>query len=67
MPAGSLWLTSDGFISDLPNNSGAIKTDGIDVNGSYSYPLGGLGNLSASFIGTYLTQLQGRQRPDGGI
>ena len=52
--SGSLWLTSGGFIRDLPNNSGRIKTDGVDLNTSYSQPLGGFGTLSASLIGTYL-------------
>jgi hypothetical protein len=53
-PGGSLWLTSNGFITDLPNNVGRIKTDGWDFNASYSYRLGGIGNQSASFIGTLL-------------
>jgi outer membrane receptor protein involved in Fe transport len=53
-PAGSLWLSPQGYVIDLANNVGGIKTNGIDVNASYSYRLGALGNLSASFIGTYL-------------
>ena len=53
-PAGSLWLSPQGYVVDLPQNAGGIKTDGIDVNASYSYRFGGLGTLSASFIGTYL-------------
>jgi iron complex outermembrane receptor protein len=51
---GSLWLTSNGFISDLPANSSEIKTNGFDFNGAYSHRLGGLGTLSASFDGTLL-------------
>jgi outer membrane receptor protein involved in Fe transport len=35
-------------------NVGGIKTDGIDINTSYSQNLGGLGNLSLSFLGTHL-------------
>ncbi len=53
--AGSLWLTFGGFITDTPNNASRIMTDGIDITASYSHPLGGLGNLSASFLGTYLS------------
>jgi len=53
-PAGSIWLTPGGFVIDLPNNIGEQHTKGIEVNGSYSVPIGGLGNLSASLIGTYL-------------
>ncbi|HEX8031401.1 MAG TPA: TonB-dependent receptor, partial [Vicinamibacterales bacterium] len=52
--AGSLWLTSGGFVSDLPNNQGKVKTDGIDVNGTYNHRLGGLGSISSSFNGTWL-------------
>jgi outer membrane receptor protein involved in Fe transport len=58
-PSGSLWLVpggqpNAGSINDLPNNEGRIKTDGWDVNSSYSRRIGGLGTLSASFNGTYL-------------
>ena len=52
--AGSIWLTSNGFVTDTPNNQGRIDTTGIDVNASYSFPLFNYGNLSTSFIGTYL-------------
>ena len=53
-PAGSIWLSPDGFVEDTPTNVGGIKTNGIDANASYSNQLGGLGRLSVSFIGTYL-------------
>jgi len=51
---GSIWLTPGGYVVDNPNNDGKVKTDGLDLNGSYSHRLGGLGSLSASFNGTYL-------------
>jgi iron complex outermembrane receptor protein len=63
---GSLWLTSNGFIRDLPNNVGRIKTNGWDFNASYSYRLGGLGNLSASFIGTLLQKYEVNNGLPGG-
>jgi outer membrane receptor protein involved in Fe transport len=66
-PGGSLWLTSGGFITDLPNNVGRIKTDGWDFNASYSYRLGGIGNLSASFIGTLLHKYEVNNGLPGGI
>ncbi len=53
-PAGSIWLTPGGFVNDLPVNVGGIKTTGLDLNGSYSQRVGGLGNLSLSFLGTRL-------------
>jgi outer membrane receptor protein involved in Fe transport len=54
--AGSLWLSPDGYVIDTPTNVGGIKTSGFDFNANYSHRLGGLGNLSASFIGTWLKE-----------
>ena len=51
---GSLWLTPTGFVEDVPSNVGGLKTDGIDINASYSHSLGGFGGLSTSFFGTWL-------------
>lgn len=61
--AGSLWLTPGGFVSNIPNNLGRVRTTGIEVNGSYTQPLGDFGSLSLSFIGTYLD----KYRTDNGI
>ena len=66
-PAGSLWLTSGGFVVDVPSNSGAIKTSGWDVSSSYSHRLGGVGNLSFSFIGTRLDKYKVNNGLEGGI
>ena len=54
-PGGSLWLSSAGYVIDLPQNVGSVETKGVDGNISYSYRLGGLGTLSASAVGTYVT------------
>ena len=53
-PAGSLWLTPNGFVTDIQQNVGGVKTVGYEFNGSYSQRLGGLGSLSFSLIGTLL-------------
>jgi len=53
-PGGSLWLSSAGFVIDLPQNVGAVETKGIDGNISYSYRLGSIGTLSASAVGTWV-------------
>jgi iron complex outermembrane recepter protein len=66
-PAGSLWLSPQGFVTDTPNNVGQIKTDGVDATASYSYRFGGLGTLNASFIGTYLRKYEVRNGLPGGI
>jgi outer membrane receptor protein involved in Fe transport len=59
---GSLWLpvnniANGGFITDLNDNVGGLRTKGIDVNGSYSRRLGGMGTLNLSMVGTYLMDL----------
>ncbi|HEY0627245.1 MAG TPA: TonB-dependent receptor [Allosphingosinicella sp.] len=53
-PAGSLWLSPAGYVIDTPINTGQFRTKGFEFNGSYSMRLGGLGNLSSSFVGTLL-------------
>jgi len=54
---GSLWLTPNGFITDTNSNVGRLETRGIDVNASYTQPIGGLGSVAFSFVGTYLDKL----------
>lgn len=54
---GSLWRTSNGFITDTTQNIGALRTRGIDVNGSYSMRIGGLGMFGLNFVGTWLDRL----------
>lgn len=56
--AGSLWLTSNGFVRDVPTNVGGVQTRGIEVNGGYSRELGGVGMLSLSLIGTLLDKYE---------
>jgi iron complex outermembrane recepter protein len=53
-PAGSLWLTSGGYVEDLQTNVGGVKTRGVEVNANYSRQVGGLGTLAFSLVGTYL-------------
>ena len=54
---GSLWRTSNGYISDLGQNIGYAATKGLDVNAAYSRQLGGIGRMSMGFVGTYLNSL----------
>jgi len=51
---GSLWLTPDGYITNLQQNIGGVRTKGIDVGASYSHDIGEAGTLSLNFQGTYL-------------
>jgi outer membrane receptor protein involved in Fe transport len=63
--SGSLWLTPNGFVTDLNFNAGALSTRGFDVNGSYTQPLGSWGSVAASFVGTYLDTL--RRSPNAAV
>ena len=57
-PAGSLWLTSDGYVIDLQTNVGGVQTRGLEFNGNYSREIGGLGTVSLNFIGTRLEKYE---------
>lgn len=52
--AGSLWLTSDGYVMDTPVNVGGVKTRGYEFNGNYTTEVGNAGSVSLSLVGTLL-------------
>jgi iron complex outermembrane receptor protein len=60
---GTLWLTPNGYTVATNINIGGISTKGIDINASYTQPLGGLGSLAFSFVGTWLDELIVNTRP----
>jgi outer membrane receptor protein involved in Fe transport len=61
---GSLWLSPAGYIESTTLNVGALRTAGLDFNGSYTRRVGGLGSLNATFVGTYLKKLVFEPLPD---
>jgi outer membrane receptor protein involved in Fe transport len=56
---GSLWLGTEGFVVLTNQNFEGVglKTSGIDVNGTYTRRLGGIGTLNLSFVGTWVATL----------
>ena len=66
-PAGSIWLTSGGFVVDTPSNSGRIQTNGWDFSTSYSRRLGSWGTWSSSFTATYLNKYKVNNGLPGGV
>jgi len=54
---GSLWRSSNGYIIDTTQNIGGIETRGIDINASYTQPIGAWGSLGFNFVGTWLDRL----------
>ena len=55
---GSLWQGTVGFVETTNTNIGGLRTKGFDINGNYSHRMGGLGTLSASYVGTILRELE---------
>jgi len=55
--SGSLWRTSSGYVVDLSQNIGKLKTSGVDINVAYTRQIGDAGRLTFNFIGTYLDEL----------
>jgi outer membrane receptor protein involved in Fe transport len=54
---GSLWLSQTGFIETTNTNIGGLRTKGLDLNGTYSRRLGGMGTVNVSYVGTILKKL----------
>lgn len=54
--AGSLWLNSDGYVSDLNENIGWVRTRGIEFNLAYAKDVGAWGKLDFSLNGTMLME-----------
>ncbi len=63
---GTLWLTPNGFITDLNQNQGALSTEGIDLKASYRVPLPKAGSLLFGFEGTDLMNLKTTPVAGGG-
>jgi iron complex outermembrane recepter protein len=53
---GSLWLSTDGYISDLNVNRAGLREKGVDVDVTYGYDVGAFGKLHTSIVGTYISQ-----------
>jgi outer membrane receptor protein involved in Fe transport len=54
---GTLWLTPNGFVTDINKNEGGLSTKGIDLKASYRIPLPAAGSLLLGFEGTALQNL----------
>lgn len=51
-PNGSLWIGTAGFVINTQQNIGGLRTDGIDANMTYRFPVGP-GSLSVNYAATY--------------
>jgi len=50
---GSIWLGSTGFVDDPVINTGSLQAKGFDLDANYRFDVGGLGQVTMSFIGNY--------------
>jgi len=55
--SGVLWGPNTAFVVTTNVNVGSLQTKGIDLNGSYSHRIGGMGTLNVSLVGTWLKDL----------
>jgi outer membrane receptor protein involved in Fe transport len=65
---GSLWLSTDGYVTDTTLNTGGLKTDGVDFNAGYrtdlaTFGLDNWGGVNVSFVGTWLAHLKQESLP----
>lgn len=56
--AGSLWLTSDGYVRDINVNVGSVQTKGFEFNANYTQEIGTMGSVGLSFVGTALKKFE---------
>jgi iron complex outermembrane receptor protein len=49
---GSLWLTNDGFVTTLSENTGLLEDKGVDVNLHYTFNMDSFGKLIFNLQGT---------------
>jgi outer membrane receptor protein involved in Fe transport len=62
---GTLYLSPNGYVEDVNVNAGGLSTRGVDVNASYTQPLGSWGSVAMSAVATFLDQLN--VNPDGNV
>ena len=52
-PRGGIIFGDQGYIVSTTQNTGSLRTSGVDFGLSYSQPLGGAGSLAVDFQGTW--------------
>jgi outer membrane receptor protein involved in Fe transport len=64
---GSLWVSDDGFITATDVNIGKFEREGIDVQIGYTTPIGNMGELDFSLVGTALSTADTQPTPASDI
>ena len=53
-PRSGVLFGNDGYVVATTQNTGYLKTDGIDVNADYSFGIGKAGRIALDLVGSYL-------------
>jgi iron complex outermembrane receptor protein len=61
--AGGVIFGTDGYLQANTQNTGSLKTSGIDFGGNYSIKTDRAGDFDISFIGTWLHKLENEPLP----
>jgi len=65
--SGSLWLGTQGFITDTNTNIGKFEREGIDLQVGYNLPIGGAGDLDFSLVGAVLLKAETQPTPSSPV
>jgi iron complex outermembrane receptor protein len=61
-PRTGVLFGEQGYVISTTQNTGSLKTSGIDIGANYAFDTG-IGNFSASFVGTWLKELRTEPLP----
>lgn len=61
---GSLWLSTNGYVSDVNANVGTTNQKGVDLDASYRFDAGAYGRVLTNVIGTYVHDFVDATRQD---
>ena len=64
---GSLWLGTQGFVTDTNTNIGKFEREGVDLQVGYNTPIGNMGDLDFSLVGTVLMTADTQPTPSSPV
>jgi outer membrane receptor protein involved in Fe transport len=65
--SGSLWLGTQGFVTDTNVNIGKFEREGVDLQIGYNLPIGNAGDLDFSLVGTVLLTADTQPTPGSDV
>ena len=65
--SGSLWVGTQGFVVATNTNIGKFEREGVDLQIGYTLPIGGMGDLDFSLVGTALMTADTQPTPASAV